>query len=409
MAGRAMNTIANIVQPLLLEAGGYLVELNSSGMCLAAFQNPLHAIAWSLCLIDALKVDSLQPSHKKHGWEQIVCAVPNCVSGHLPASPLAQMADWEDDLLEHELCETVKLATRVPASPVPRLATDPMPAASSVHMVEGSARSEARLARSGGDGGMQTLAKRSSLMCCSSESAHVQNIMFRGPRVKIGIDAGKTERQCICCSVLSSLAIALGAIFFLPWLDAQVSTDVSLTTGRMCYQGSARECVTHIVNKAHHGTVWCSARTWGLAKASRSSQVATVGIKAETKGKFSIKVRRCLERRWACEVLASRVAVVGRHGCLRAETIDHCLGLVTSVLIMHCHVFNHARNSLSCTTMLEQRGVQQHKRRLQRRSNLCPHQSFSMFAANAAWVAHARATMHTADRCGAGACASAVL
>eukprot|EP00955_Chlamydomonas_euryale_P043386 352577-Chlamydomonas_euryale.AAC.2 len=39
-----------------LQAGGYLVELTLGGLCLATFTEPLHAVAWSVCLVEALKV-----------------------------------------------------------------------------------------------------------------------------------------------------------------------------------------------------------------------------------------------------------------------------------------------------------------------------------------------------------------
>lgn len=47
---------AKMATRLLYEAGGYLVELTSAGLCLAAFDQPLHAIAWGLFLIEAMKV-----------------------------------------------------------------------------------------------------------------------------------------------------------------------------------------------------------------------------------------------------------------------------------------------------------------------------------------------------------------
>lgn len=51
-ARKALNQFGVLAASLLKEAGGYLVELTSSGLCLAAFENPLNAIVWGLVLIE---------------------------------------------------------------------------------------------------------------------------------------------------------------------------------------------------------------------------------------------------------------------------------------------------------------------------------------------------------------------
>eukprot|EP00955_Chlamydomonas_euryale_P110182 365985-Chlamydomonas_euryale.AAC.6 len=52
-------------------AGGYLVELTSGGLCLATFTEPLHAVAWSVCLVEVLKVGGVCVTEAKCGAQLI--------------------------------------------------------------------------------------------------------------------------------------------------------------------------------------------------------------------------------------------------------------------------------------------------------------------------------------------------
>jgi hypothetical protein len=54
-ADRALDAYAVLSTQLLHNAGGYLVELTSSGLCLAAFRHPLDAVAWGAGLIEVMK------------------------------------------------------------------------------------------------------------------------------------------------------------------------------------------------------------------------------------------------------------------------------------------------------------------------------------------------------------------
>ncbi|KAG1676528.1 hypothetical protein FOA52_000071 [Chlamydomonas sp. UWO 241] len=73
-----------------LQAGGYLVELTSSGLCLAAFREPASAVAWGMCLIEVMK-----------------------------------HAAWDEELLAHELCEEVLVPTPGACGPFPERGTVP--------------------------------------------------------------------------------------------------------------------------------------------------------------------------------------------------------------------------------------------------------------------------------------------
>eukprot|EP00955_Chlamydomonas_euryale_P017091 182538-Chlamydomonas_euryale.AAC.1 len=53
---RSPESESSSVDYVCCSAGGYLVELTSGGLCLATFTDPLHAVAWSVCLVEVLKV-----------------------------------------------------------------------------------------------------------------------------------------------------------------------------------------------------------------------------------------------------------------------------------------------------------------------------------------------------------------
>ncbi|KAG1676531.1 hypothetical protein FOA52_000074 [Chlamydomonas sp. UWO 241] len=72
IVGMALSVFVALSTRLLHQAGGYVVELTSSGLCLAAFCEPASTVAWGLCLIEVMK-----------------------------------HADWDEELLAHELCEEV--------------------------------------------------------------------------------------------------------------------------------------------------------------------------------------------------------------------------------------------------------------------------------------------------------------
>ncbi|KAG1659792.1 hypothetical protein FOA52_015893 [Chlamydomonas sp. UWO 241] len=132
-ANVALDAYAAVSKQLLYDAGGYLVELTSSGLCLAAFRHPLDAIAWGTGLIEVMK-------HRQ----------------------------WDEELLSHELCDEVLLHEPV---------------------------------------------------CKGGSTPLHSRVLFRGPRIKIGIDVGK------------------------------VQADASPVTGRMTYRGKVMNRAARISGK----------------------------------------------------------------------------------------------------------------------------------------------------------------
>ncbi|KAG1651095.1 hypothetical protein FOA52_009209, partial [Chlamydomonas sp. UWO 241] len=173
-ANRALSVFIALATRLLRQAGGYLVELTSSGLCLAAFQEPVSAVMWGLCLIEVMKY-----------------------------------ADWDEELLAHELCE--KVLVRRPGTDIPL-----------------------------------------------SESC-TAGVLFRGPRVKVGIDMG------------------------------QVQADVSPVTGRMTYRGKVMNRSARICGKASSGMQWCSAPVWEQVVSTCGEQLPSTGLIGRDLGAFELK------------------------------------------------------------------------------------------------------------------------
>ncbi|KAG1660556.1 hypothetical protein FOA52_002000 [Chlamydomonas sp. UWO 241] len=177
-ATRALSVFATLLTRLLCEAGGYLVELTSSGLCLAAFREPASAVAWGLCLIEVMK-----------------------------------HADWDEELLAHVLCEEVLVCA----------------GGSQHHSGQGTA------------------------------APMVGRVLFRGPRVKIGIDVG------------------------------QVQADVSPVTGRMTYRGKVMNRAARICGKASSGMQWCSAAVWDQVESTCGEKLPSNGIMGTELGAFALK------------------------------------------------------------------------------------------------------------------------
>ncbi|KAG1678409.1 hypothetical protein FOA52_015176 [Chlamydomonas sp. UWO 241] len=170
----ALLTYSAVSKQLLHDVGGYLVELTSSGLCLAAFCHPLDAIAWGAGLIEVMK-------HHQ----------------------------WGEELIGHELCEEVLL--HEPA--------------------------------------------------CTDGSTPLQSrLLFRGPRIKIGVDMGK------------------------------VQADVSPVSGRMTYRGRVMNRAARISGKASAGMQWCSTAVWEQANGqSTRARVLAAGIRGTHLGAFPLK------------------------------------------------------------------------------------------------------------------------
>ncbi|KAG1658835.1 hypothetical protein FOA52_008260 [Chlamydomonas sp. UWO 241] len=176
-AARALSVLVALANRLICNAGGYIVELTSSGLCLAAFHEPASAVAWGLCLIEVLK-----------------------------------HAEWDEELLAHELFEEVLVLASIPAGqPLPR----------------------------------------------GVPAAH--NVLFRGPRLKIGIDVG------------------------------HVQADVSPVTGRMTYRGKVMNRAARICGKASSGMQWCSTAVWDQVVSKCGEQLPSTGILGTDLGAFELK------------------------------------------------------------------------------------------------------------------------
>ncbi|KAL6754411.1 nucleotide cyclase [Haematococcus lacustris] len=202
-------------QPALLPAGttdpGYLVEL-SGGLCLAAFLSPAAALLWAL----QLRADLLE-------------------------------APWQEELLAHELCEEVAVAQAVDVQPElhplrPRQEEEgatPQPISKAA-----SLRSEGT-----GPGPCKLL----------PVTAEVMSVLFRGPRLKVGVDVGR------------------------------VHADINPMTARMTYRGRVMNRAARIADKAHSGSVWCSQAAWEGCSQACPELVTQLGVKGHSLGQFSLK------------------------------------------------------------------------------------------------------------------------
>ncbi|KAG1668809.1 hypothetical protein FOA52_004903 [Chlamydomonas sp. UWO 241] len=168
-----LDAYTAVLKQLLHDAGGYLVDLSSAGLCLAAFRHPMDAVAWGAGLIEVMK-------HHQ----------------------------WDEELLNHELCEQVLLQKPASKSGSPLLNS---------------------------------------------------RVLFRGPRIKIGIDVGK------------------------------VQADVAPLTGRMSYQGKVMNRAARISSKASSGMQWCSATAWEQANERFGARLHAAGIHGTQLGAFSLK------------------------------------------------------------------------------------------------------------------------
>eukprot|EP00955_Chlamydomonas_euryale_P060726 357806-Chlamydomonas_euryale.AAC.16 len=247
LASKALETYAAIATHLLQEAGGYLVELTSSGLCLAAFDQPLSAVVWGLCVIEAMK-----------------------------------FADWDEDLLANELCEEVLLQEQRPR-PNKR---------PSVEQTSSTAEQLAPMA-------MQ------------------HSMLFRGPRVKIGVDCGQVENTRTCnrtwdmawgrgrraatSKKRTTFTLPLRAahqrcqntLLMHPVLPShtplQVLADVSPVTGRMTYRGRVMNRAARISSKAYTGALWCTHDMWKQIQLEHGPAARRIGLTCEWLGSFELK------------------------------------------------------------------------------------------------------------------------
>ncbi|KAJ9509342.1 hypothetical protein QJQ45_001777 [Haematococcus lacustris] len=183
VAAAALKLYQGCAQAALCQHGGYLMEA-VDGLCLAAFGSPAAAVRWAL--------DTLT----------------RCLE-----------LDWPPELLEHELGEAVEVM-----SVNKQGTTSPQAAARS-------------LARASCDG-LTELAGRATPSASSGRvyQLQVHKLLFRGLRVKVGIDYGP------------------------------VHADLHAVTGRVTYRGKAMNRAARICGSAKSGQVWASSGAWHAAQ-----------------------------------------------------------------------------------------------------------------------------------------------
>ncbi|GFH22495.1 guanylate cyclase domain-containing protein [Haematococcus lacustris] len=186
----ALKLYQGCAQAALCQHGGYLMEA-VDGLCLAAFGSPAAAVRWAL--------DTLN----------------RCLA-----------LDWPHELLEHELGEAVELM-----SVNKQGTTSPQAAARS-------------LARASCDGPRE-LAERATPPATSGRvyQLQVHKLLFRGLRVKVGIDYGP------------------------------VNADLHAVTGRVTYRGKAMNRAARICGSAKSGQVWASSGAWHAAQHDLNNRV----------------------------------------------------------------------------------------------------------------------------------------
>ncbi|KAJ9524357.1 hypothetical protein QJQ45_008547 [Haematococcus lacustris] len=190
VAAAALKLYQGCAQAALCQHGGYLMEA-VDGLCLAAFGSPAAAVRWAL--------DTLT----------------RCLE-----------LDWPHELLEHELGEAVELMS------VNNQGTT---------SVQPSARA---LPRTNGDG-LTELAGRATPPATSGRvyQLQVHKLLFRGLRVKVGIDYGP------------------------------VHADLHAVTGRVTYRGKAMNRAARICGSAKSGQVWASSGAWHAAQHDLDNRV----------------------------------------------------------------------------------------------------------------------------------------
>ncbi|KAJ9524753.1 hypothetical protein QJQ45_024359 [Haematococcus lacustris] len=190
VAAAALKLYQGCAQAALCQHGGYLMEA-VDGLCLAAFGSPAAAVRWAL--------DTLN----------------RCLA-----------LDWPPELLEHELGEAVELMSVNRQGPT---------------LLAAAARSFARASCDG----LRELAGRATSPATSGRvyQLQVHKLLFRGLRVKVGIDYGP-----LCA-------------------------DLHAVTGRVTYRGKAMNRAARICGSAKSGQVWASSGAWHAAQHDLDNRV----------------------------------------------------------------------------------------------------------------------------------------
>ncbi|KAL6755782.1 nucleotide cyclase [Haematococcus lacustris] len=189
----ALKLYQGCAQAALCQHGGYLMEA-VDGLCLAAFGSPAAAVRWSL--------DTLT----------------RCLE-----------LDWPLELLEHELGEAVELmSVNNQGRTSPQAAARSLARASCDSLTELDGRTTAPA----------TLGRVYQLQ--------VHKLLFRGLRVKVGIDCGP-----LCA-------------------------DLHAVTGRVTYRGKVMNRAARICGSAKSGQVWASSGAWDAAQHDLNNRVGSL-------------------------------------------------------------------------------------------------------------------------------------
>ncbi|KAJ9532985.1 hypothetical protein QJQ45_018084 [Haematococcus lacustris] len=275
-------------QPALLPAGttdpGYLVEL-SGGLCLAAFLSPAAALLWAL----QLRADLLE-------------------------------APWQEELLAHELCEEVAVAQAVDVQPE----LHPLRPRQEEEGVTPQPISKAASLRSEGTGPGPC-----KLLPVTAE---VMSVLFRGPRLKVGVDVGRVHADIN--PVTARMTYRQGAA---PGQGVRVAA-LSQAPGK---RGRVMNRAARIADKAHSGSVWCSQAAWEGCSQACPELMTQLGVKGHSLGQFSLKGE--------CWALALRLLAVWLPGCCMGP-VGACVGQVLGTTSCPALAGHAAGRSKRCST-----------------------------------------------------------
>lgn len=108
-AGRAFDAFAVVSKKLLDDAGGNLVELTTSGLCLAAFSHPLDAVAWGAGLVEVLK---------HYQWDEVRMSPRSGRQGERQRCS-CEHACWNDAIRRYSMVPRKLTAHTHPSVPFP--------------------------------------------------------------------------------------------------------------------------------------------------------------------------------------------------------------------------------------------------------------------------------------------------
>lgn len=288
-----------VVQQLADTGGGgsgYLVELQG-GLALAAFQSSADAIHWGLSLVNMLLAkewseellshelcEEVIVAHPKapgvnhmltcsmesitavarqqqHSASQLMLRPPSAAQAMLPM-PNAQRSSSTSAPINTMAPNTITTGNAPYMTTCPRVPStnvrSPLIRVGEIH--DASAPLPVSFAAPASPGGIARA--RSSVTGASLADRGIDaQVLFRGPRLKIGIDCG------------------------------HIVGDISPATGRVTYRGKVMNRAARTCEKAGSGQVWCSNTVWQKAVAQGIQAGARATVDAVPMGPMRLKVR----------------------------------------------------------------------------------------------------------------------